>query len=233
MWSHSSTFSIRATIGSHSPTISGYGEQQSLEARISPNPPPSFATPISFVSKDDASEDLGDSPRKKLRRASSSKDSQRLAQSSGGTELTVPNFCSPASILARLDLSHVPKNEFILALPSQVDSNWGIEYARPIMRRSTVISRGDSGADPSTNSINSVLLHGRKLKGPPSSGLNRAMTTKTTKSLFIPILDIDLEEDFLQEEMRYDDTSTDSPSLCGFRLKPRAGKLMEHLGTTP
>jgi hypothetical protein len=186
-------------------------EQQSKEAKTSPTTP-GFATPISFVSKHDTCEDFGYSPRKKLRVTSSPTDSQHLAQSSG-TELAVPNLRSPASILASLDLSHVPKNEFILTLPSQVnrDSNWGIEYARPIMRRSNAfLSKGSSGAYSSTDSLTSLVLN-----GPTSSGLNRAMTT--TRSVFLPILDFDLEEDLSRE---------DTTSACGFRLKPRARKLM-------
>jgi hypothetical protein len=232
MLSHSNTFSIRATTGSHTPMASGHDEQQSQEARTPPTSPPGFATPISFVSEYATSEDLGYSPRKKLRSTSSSTDSQHI---------TVPTLRSPASILASLDLSHVPKNEFILAIPSQVNSNWGIEYARPIMRRNNAfISRGDSVADPSTYSLNSVLLHGRKITGPPSSGLNRPMisttttTTTTTRSVFLPILDLDLEEDFSrEEEVGYDDTTTDTTSVCGFRLKPRSRKLMEQPGTRP
>jgi hypothetical protein len=150
MLSHSSsTLSVQDTTGSCISMTSTYSEQQLKEARTTKTTTPGFATPISFVSsKHDTSEDLGYSPRKKLRRTFSSTDSQHLAQSSG-RERNVPNLRSPASILARLDLSNVPKNEFILALPGQVDSNsnWGIEYARPLMRRSNaVVSKCDTGA---------------------------------------------------------------------------------------
>jgi hypothetical protein len=188
---------------------------ESKEARTSQTTTPGFATPISFVSKHDTSEDLVYSPRKKLRRTSSSTDSQQHLAQSSGRELNVTNLRSPASILARLDLSHVPKNEFILALPSQVNmnSNWGIEYARPIMRRSNAfLSKGVTVADSSTDSLNSLLFNGQT-----SSGLSHAITT--TRSVFLPILDLDLDEDFSQE---------DNPNACGFRLKPRARKLMLH-----
>ena len=214
MVSHSSTFSVQGTVGSGSPmtmTSTYCCEQQSKDARTSTTIP-GFATPISFVSTHDTSEDLGYSPRKKLRQTSPSTYSRRLDQSAD-RELNVPNLRSPASILARLDISHVPKNEFILALPGQVDSksNWGIEYARPIMRRSNAfLSKSDTGADSSADSLSSLLFNGRT-----SSGPSRAITT--TRSLFLPILHLDLDEDFSQE---------DTTNICGFRLKPRARKLM-------
>jgi hypothetical protein len=219
MVSHSSTFSVQDTTGSGSPMTPTGCEHQLKEARTSPvTTTPGFATPISFVSEHDTSEDLGYSPRKKLR-TSSSTDSLHLAQRSD-RELNVPNLRSPASILARLDLSHVPKNEFILALPGQVNSssNWGIEYARPIMRRSNAfLSKGDTGADSSMESLNCLLFN-----GPTSSGPSRKLTT--TRSVFLPILDLDLDEDFSQEDTR---------NPCGFRLKPRARKLMVHPETRP
>lgn len=209
MLSHSSPLSISMT--------SSYGEPQPKEARTSPTTTHGFATPISFVSKHDTSEAFGYSPRKLLR-ISSASDSQRLSQSSD-RELTLPNLRSPASIFARLDSSDVPKNEFILAVPSHINrnTNWGIEYARPIMRRSNpFLPKGGANADPSTTSINSLLLN-----GPTSSGLNRTITT--TRSVFLPIFDLDLDEDFSPE---------DTTNICGFRLKPRARKLMVH-PTTP
>jgi hypothetical protein len=217
MLSHSSTLSIRATTRSDTPMRSSIGEQQSKEARTSSTTTPGFTTPISFVSKHDTSEDLGYSPRKKLRRTSSTHH-EHLARSSG-REPTVANLRSPASILARLDLSHVPKNEFFLAIPSQLNSNsnWGVEYARPIMRRSDAFSsKSDASANSSTGSLNSPLFI-----SPASSRLNRAMTTR---SVFLPILDLDLDEDFLQK---------DTSNVCGFRLKPRARKLMINPKTLP
>jgi hypothetical protein len=210
MLSHSSALSIRATTRSGSPMRSSIGEQQSKEARTSPTTTtPGFATPISFISKRDTSKDLGYSPRKKLRRTFST-DHEHPVRSSCG-ESTVPNLRSPASILARLDLSHVPKNEFFLAIPSQLNSNsnWGIEDARPIMRRSNAFSsKSDASANPSKGLPNSLFI------SPASSGINRAMTTR---SVFLPILDLDLDEDFLQK---------DTSNVCEFRLKPRARKLM-------
>jgi hypothetical protein len=231
---HSNTFSIQAATGNHSPIMTaGDDEQQSREATTSHiiPPPPGFATPISFVSKHSTSEDIGYSPRKKLRRTSLYADNEHLTPNSPNSdeELAVPNLRSPASILARLDLSHVPKNEFFLEVPSQVNSNSGIEYARPIVSRRTLfISKGDSNSNPSTDSLNRLLFNTSKHTGPTPSGLNRAMIMS---SVFLPILDNDLEEDFSREgEVDFDGITTDTTSVYGFRLKPRARKLMGHPG---
>jgi hypothetical protein len=193
MSSDSIGFSIRATTGSHSPASKGgveqEQEQESKETTFTP--PLAFETPTTDVSKLDSFYSLESSRRKKHR---SNVASQRIARIAG-TGPAVSNLDSPTSILARLDLCNVPKNEFILATPNQVHS-LAIKYrATSTERRKISISTSDYDTDPSADLLSGFFLEESHLRSPPrptASGPNRATTT--TSRVFRPITEHDQED---------------------------------------
>jgi hypothetical protein len=235
MSSDSIGFSIRATTGSHSPASKGgveqEQEQESKETTFTP--PLAFETPTTDVSKLDSFYSLESSRRKKHR---SNVASQRIARIAG-TGPAVSNLDSPTSILARLDLCNVPKNEFILATPNQVHS-LAIKYrtTSTLRTRAISISTSDSDTDPSADLLSGFFLeesHRRSPARPTASGPNRATTTTTTTTtsrVFRPITEHDQEEGLSTvEEAGFDETDTG----YGLRPRPRSTKLPVRYGTRP
>jgi hypothetical protein len=219
MSSDSIGFSIRATTGSHSTVITGGVEQEQEQEQESKEttftPPFAFETPTTDVLKLDSSDTFESSRRTKHR---SNVASQRIARRTG-TGPAVSNLDSPTSILARLDLCNVPKNEFILATPNQVRS-LAIKYRPPTSERPRAISisTSDSDTDPSSDLLSWFFLaesHHRSPTRPTESGPNRATTT--TSRVFLPMTEHDQEEGVSPvEEAGLDETDTG----YGFRPKP-------------
>jgi hypothetical protein len=199
--------------GSHSPTGSG-GVEYQMDDTISP-PPSASVTPIRFVPRHTFSKSLDSPPRKKYRsKVSSTVDSQSVARcKSTGPTASHLDFLQhdDASILARLDSSNVPNNEFILARPDQASSSFEIDHL-PNMDRPRTVSISTSNAD--TDSIaDSEEMFGFFLR-PPSPAHN-PITTKNP-SMFLPINEQQhLEASFLELDM------ADTHRVHGLRLKPR------------
>jgi hypothetical protein len=215
----------------HSPMLTGDAEQK---GKTFTPPPYGFETP-----KHDSSKTLESSRRMKHRsNISSSVDCQRVARSTG-IGLAVPDHDSLHLIMAQLDLSNVPENEFILATPNQVRSSLAIQYRTTIHERTRAvsISKSDPDTDPSAELLNGIFLEERH-RGfptrPTPPGSNRTMTT--TSRVFLPIPAHDQEEGLSPvEEAGFDATDTRG---FGFRLKPRfmkprSTKLPIHYGTRP
>jgi hypothetical protein len=217
-------------LGSHSPTGSG-GVEYQMEDTSSP-PPSASVTPIRFVARHTFSKSLESPPRKKYRsNVLSTVDSQRVdrCRSTGPTVSHLDFLHDDASILARLDLSNVPNNEFILARPDQVSSSsFEIEYPAYMQRPRTVsISTNNADTDPIAYSEEMFgFLEERDFLRPPSSGPNPIMAANP--SMFLPINEQQhLEASF--SELRMEDTRGHDLRLKP-RLKPR---LMPRLMPRP
>jgi hypothetical protein len=165
MSSDSIASATRATNGSHSPTPAGGVQHQPDHDTTSP-PPFDFVTP---TRRHEFSGSLESPPRKKHRsNVSSFVDSNRaaLGTSTGPTASHLDFHHDDASIVARLDLSTAPDNEFILARPNQVSSSFEIEYPTYMARPRTVsISRDDADTDPIAS-----LQHNRSMEDPTEEG---------------------------------------------------------------
>jgi hypothetical protein len=141
MSSDSITFATRATTGSYIPRAAdGDVEYEPKDTTSSPHFV--FATPSRFVERDESTESLESPPRKKHRSdVSSYVDSNRAALDTTVSHLDFQR--DDAWILASLDLSSVPNDEFILARPNQVRNNFEIEYPNDISRPRTVSISSD------------------------------------------------------------------------------------------
>lgn len=228
MSSDSIASATRATTGSHNPTAAG-GVERQPEDTTSPYPS-GFVTPTEFV---EFSESLESPPCKKHRsNVSSSVDSQRIAPcASAGPPVSPLDFLhNNALILARLDLSYVLSNEFILVRPSQVSSSFEIEHPTHIERPGTVsILTNDANADTDPVADPEDIFgfledeHYNSPR-PPSSGHNS--TIKRIPGMFLPINVQHLEASFSELHTTYTRGS-------GLRVKPRPRKRTAHYGTRP
>ena len=165
---------------------------------------------------------------------SSSVNSQRIAPTSTSARPPVSHLeflRRNAFILARLDLSNVPSNEFILARPSQVSSSFEIEYPCTYVERprTVSISTNDPNADTDYVAESEDIFgflggeHYNSLR-PPSSRRNPTMAS--IPGMFLPINVQHLEASFSELHM----TNTRG---SGLRLKPRPRKRTAHYGTRP
>jgi hypothetical protein len=231
MSSDSIASATRTSTGSHSPTAVG-GVEHQPEDTTSPTNPFGFVTPTEFVARHDFPKSLESPPHKKNRNnVSSAVDSQRIAPStSAGPPVSHLEFLhNNALILARLDLSNVPSDEFILARPSQVSSSFEIEYPTYVERPRTVsLSTNDANADtdPVADSEDIFGFLEDEYNSPrsPSSGRNPTMTT--ISGMFLPINVQHLETSFSGLHI----TNTRGSRL---RVKPRPRKRTAHCGTRP
>jgi hypothetical protein len=218
----------RATTRSCSPTTTGGVEHQPEHAA---SPPFGFVTPTRFVARHEFSKSLESPPLKKHRsNIFSSVDFKRVARSrtTGPTVSNLDFVYDDATILARLDLSNVPDNEFILATPNQVSSSLKIEYPTDVVRPRTVsISRSDADTDFLADSEEIFGFsedENHDFPRPPSSGHNPTMTT--VQSMFLPIDANHLEASLSELHMN-------GTRGYGLGLKPRPKKRTAHHGTRP
>lgn len=212
--------------GSHKPTaVLGVVEH---EPEDTTSPPFGFETPNRFVARHAFSKSLESPPRKKHRcNVSSSVYLQCIApRSSTGPNVSHLAFLrDDASILARLDLSNVPSNEFILARPNQVSNICDLDYMTYKARPRTVsvsTNDADADADPLADSEDIFgFLQDEQRDSPSPHSLGHTPT-----SVFLPINVQHLESSLSELHMMGTNGS-------GFSLKPRPGKRTAHHGTRP
>jgi hypothetical protein len=204
---------------------------------ISPPNPFGFVTPTECVARHIFSISLDSPPRKKHRsNLPSSVDFQCITKCTSASARTSVSHLAflhdDASISARLHISTIPNNEFVLAMPNLVSNSFEIEYPTYLERPRTVsISTNDANSDTGTDPVaDSDEIFGflenehRDSPWPPLSGRNPTMTT--IPGMFLPINIQHLEASFSELHM----TNT---LESGLRLKPRPRKRMAHYGTRP